>query len=220
MDSVHQAFFFKIRGAVALSLFFVTLCSTCTRGDIDESRYERGEEYIRGKLANARRGEFDHAFSNSLFMLTRVNMSSGKYRTAIHTAEPLLEYTEIEHGPSDPSVAMVLEMLAEIYSNVDRLSDSVPLLERARAIYCVGANNEISCVRTLNSLGATFLLLDKPEQAEPPLLQALSLGERIIDRSALTPTLGLLARVYAALGDDTRAVLFQKRMEANLPRDP
>jgi hypothetical protein len=101
-------------------------------------------------------------------------------------------------------------MFAEIYSNVDRLSDSVPLLERARAIYCSGTNNEISCVRTLNSLGATFLLLDRPQLDELPLLEALSIVEGTSDRSALTPTLGLLARVYTVLGDDTRGLFFKR----------
>jgi hypothetical protein len=98
VDSDYHECFFKARCAVGFSLLFVTLYSSCGQGDIDDSRYERGDEYVRGKLASARRGEFDQVFSSSLLMLTRVNMSSGKYRTAIHTAEPLLEYTEIEHG--------------------------------------------------------------------------------------------------------------------------
>lgn len=172
----------------------------------DESNardYEKGARYVREKLEEARAGNVDASFLSFLTIQTHLKVSTQEYDAAVHTAEPLLELTEVMKGPESVETARVLEMLADIYSNIDQLQDSVPLLHRASNIYAKTKDKDPTpYIRTLISLGATYLFLDDGEKAETVLLEALSLaeGESGTESQPVGITSCILAGVYSKLG--------------------
>ncbi len=58
----------------------------------------------------------------------------GKFQEAIPLAEQVLRLTEAKVGPDHPSVAMILNNLALLYSNQGRYAEAEPLFKRSLAI--------------------------------------------------------------------------------------
>ncbi|MFQ5669295.1 MAG: tetratricopeptide repeat protein [Acidobacteriota bacterium] len=115
-------------------------------------------EYVRAKLEKAQ---------------------SGEWSTAVHTAEPLVEMQQIVDGPDSSELADALVMLADVYSNLDRLPEAQAALQRAVLITRKHrATDPVAHIRSLNALGATYILLSAPRDAEPVLVEALKLAEQ------------------------------------------
>jgi len=174
------------------------------------------QRWIDDKLRAAREGHVDPDFAALLAAQTQRKMQAGDFPGALRTAEPLAQLTEIVHGPNDPNTAASLEMLADIYCNLDRCAESVTLLERAGTIYQQsGEDGRVSYVRTLNSIGASWNLLGQPDRAEPVLKESLSRSEQIF--GANSPQVGitywLLMNTYTAQGKSNEAAAAKARAE-------
>jgi hypothetical protein len=182
-----------------------------------------GPPSIEAKLQEARAGHVDPNFIPYLTVQTQKTMEVGDFQAALQTAEPLVQMSEIVHGPDAIKTAPNLEVLADIYCNLGRCAESVPLLERARAIYkSGGAPTKVAHIRTLNSLGASWDLLGQPARAEPVLKESLALSEAQF--GANSPQVGvacwLLVDTYTAQGKTAAATAMKARANKLMPVRP
>lgn len=128
--------------------------------------YEVGAAYVAEKLEEARIGKLDEKFLTFLLVQTDMQMRSGQYSTAVHTAEPLAQLFEIKYGSASEATAGALEALGEIYINIERLEDGRSVLQRAVSIHTIKkSESPVPYLRSLNSLAAVHLLLSDPKNA-------------------------------------------------------
>ena len=200
----------------------VVLLSFASIASADGKRdYEAGAAYVRQKLDEARDGQVDQSFLTFLLVQTQVKMQAGEWNTAVHTAEPLVEMQEIVHGPESPELADALGALADVYSNLNRLPEAEPLLKRSVSITRMHkATLPVAHLRALNSLGATYNLLSRFRDAEPPLVEALDLAQQQFgpDAPQVGVTEWLLAASYKGQGKAEQAARAQERAEHLLPK--
>jgi tetratricopeptide (TPR) repeat protein len=207
------------KSALAAVLFSLGLAVAATAEPGQD--YEAGAEYVRAKLEEARRGHVDRSFLTFLVLQTQLKAQSAEWSTAVHTAEPLVEMQEIVHGPDSPELADALLMLADVYSNLDRLPEARASLQRSVLITRKHrAKNPVAHIRSLNALGATYNLLYAPRDAEPVLVEALELAEQQFgpESTEVGVTAWLLASAYSAQGNTEKASALRERAERLLPR--
>ena len=179
-----------------------------------DPEHEVGPELVARKVQEARAGTVDPVFASFLGVQTQAKIRAGDFQAAVRTAEPLVQYSEVAYGRADPRTAAALETLADVYCHLERCAESVPLIERASAVYRAGGTQEeTDYVRTLNSLGAAWIHLAKAERAEPVLLQSLKLSEARFGRESRQAGVAclLLAVVYTVQGKDARAATYRER---------
>jgi len=172
------------------------------------SDQETEQQWIDDKMRDARAGHVDPDFVSLLSGQTQRKLLAGDFQGALITAEPLAQVTEIVNGPNSPKTASALEMLADLYCNLDRCAESIALLERAGAIYQQqGQPGRVPYVRTLNSIGASWNLLGQPARAEPVLKQSLALSQQYFgtDSREVGVVYWLLMSSYSAQGRNTDA---------------
>jgi tetratricopeptide (TPR) repeat protein len=129
---------------------------------------------------------------------------------------------EIVHGPDSPELADALLVLADVYSNLDRLPEARASLQRSVIITRkYRATNPVAHIRSLNALGATYNLLSAPRDAEPVLVEALELAEQQFgpESTEVGVTAWLLASAYTAQGNTEKASALRERAERLLPRN-
>ncbi len=114
--------------------FVVAGCGAPRQPVRSHADYEAGQRWVEDKLQQARAGNVDSGFANFLEIQTQLKIQAGDYKSAVHTAEPLATLTEIVHGPNSLETAAALEVLAQVYCEVDRCDESPALLERAQLI--------------------------------------------------------------------------------------
>jgi tetratricopeptide (TPR) repeat protein len=207
------------KSAFAALLLFICLAAMATAEPGRD--YETGAESVRSKLEEARRGQVDRPFLSFLVVQTQLKAQSGEWGTALHTAKPLVEMQEIVHGSESPELADALVMLADVYSNLDRLPEAQASLERSVSVTRRHrATNPVAHLRSLNALGATYNLLAAPREAEPVLLEALELAEQNFgpDSAEVGVTAWLLASSYSARGKSEKAAALRGRAERLLPK--
>ena len=143
-----------------------------------DPEHEVSPQILEQKMQQARDGKVDQVFASFLAVQTQLKMGARQYDAAVRTAEPLVQYSEIIYGPNDTKTAAALETLADVYCNLDRCGEGIPLIERASTIYRAGGPAEQPAfVRTLNSLGAAWLREGKPDRAESTLKQSLEVSQ-------------------------------------------
>ncbi len=204
--------------AAALLAFGFAVTATAEPG----RDYQTGADYVAAKLEAARRGQVDRPFLTFLVVQTQLKAQSGEWSAAVHTAEPLVEMQGIVHGSESPELADALLMLADIYSNLDRLPEAQASLQRSVSITRKHrAANPVAHIRSLNALGATYNLLSAPRDAEPVLAEALELAEQRFgpDSAEVGVTAWLLASSYSAQGKAEKAASLRDRAERLLPRN-
>lgn len=209
---------------LVLALAVAAASSACAhKGYDDQKDYDAGAAYVREKLDEARHGQVDQSFFSFLVIQTRLTSRSGDWATAVHTAEPLVQMDEIVYGPDSLQLANDLMTLADVYANLDRLPEAEAPLQRAVSITRKHqADDPVAHIRALNSLGATYDLLSRPEEAEPVLVEALGLAEQRFgaDSPEVGVTAWLLSASYSAQGDAEKASALRARAERLLPKKP
>lgn len=173
-----------------------------------DSEQEVSPQILEQKMQQARAGKVDQVFASFLAVQTQLKMGARRYDAAVRTAEPLVQYSELIYGRNDPKTAAALETLADVYCNLDRCAEGIPLLERASTIYHEGgAAEQPAFVRTLNSLGAAWLRVGKPDRAESILRQSLELSQARFGRESREVGIVclLLSAAYAAEGKTAEA---------------
>jgi|GEM_PF-627976 len=186
----------------------------------DSDSRKRAEQYTEQKLQDAREGKPDPNYESFLVIQTRLKVESGQYQTAVHTAEDLLQYYEIVHGPNAMHTGLALEWLGDIYYNLNRRDEGIALLERALAVYRQhGQEAIVDRIRTMNSLGSIFLLQGKPDRAEPILEESLAHSEAHfgVDSPEVGLVCSLLSKIYADQGKAAESSEMKKRSQRLLP---
>jgi tetratricopeptide (TPR) repeat protein len=148
---------------------------------------------------------------------------TGKYDEAIDPCQRLLAIGEKALGSEHPTVALFLNILADVYYLKGDYGKVEPLYQRALAIdeKALGAEHP-DVASSLNNLATLYRNRGDYAKAEPLYQRALAIREKVLssDHPQVAESLGNLASLYMAKEDYSRAVELlmrgQEILESNI----
>jgi len=137
----------------------------------------------------------------------RYNLASacklrGDYEAAAAEGERALADAERTYGPNHIEIALLLDLLGEVYIALNRRAAALFALERALAIKENTGASGWELAVTLGKLGEFYLSEGKYGECEPLLIRALNIKQQILGKHdpSLAADLKRLAEVYTAQG--------------------